>query len=99
MKERENIEFPLWRKKVDATFLQGSETPIPNWLLDIWDIKKNFGHVYSKKNDNAIVEIIFNRKKYKGYFSKFKRGVKIRPLLVLLHLFLYFFIRSFASSK
>lgn len=30
--ERSNVEFPMWRKKVDDSLLNDYMTPIPNWL-------------------------------------------------------------------
>ena len=72
MLERSNIDYPLWRKKVDATFLRDYETPIPNWLLDIWNIQENFDHVRSKSDIDSKVDIIFNNNTYPGFITKQK---------------------------
>lgn len=72
MLERSNVDFPLWRKKVDASFLKDGITPIPGWLLNIWDIKHNFKNVRSKNDPNSIVTITFDLHEYKGYVTKHK---------------------------
>jgi len=68
----------MWRKKVDATFLKEGSTPLPKWLLDIWDIKKTFEHVRSKKDPSAQVEIIFNQQNFKGQVAKIKHATGFR---------------------
>ena len=40
MNERSDIEFPVWRKKVDHSFLNEKVTPIPKWLWSIWKIEE-----------------------------------------------------------
>lgn len=72
MLERNDIKHPLWRKKVDATFLRDGLTPIPNWLHDSWNIKGIFDHVISKNDKDSQVLIFFKGKKYLGYVSKHK---------------------------
>jgi len=70
MLERKNVDFPLWRKKVDATFLKEGFTPIPKWLIGIWEIDKNFNHVTSKSDQDAQVSIIYKNLEYQGQVSK-----------------------------
>ncbi len=72
MLERNNVKHPLWRKKVDATFLKDGTTPIPNWLHDSWKIKDIFKDVTSKSDKNSHVLIFFDGKKYSGQVIKHK---------------------------
>lgn len=65
--ERKNIDFPLWRKKVDKSILEGNETPIPKFLWDIWNIEKLFKNCRSKKSSNSKIEIIFKGNLYHGH--------------------------------
>ena len=76
MNERNDIEFPIWRKKVDQSFLKEKVTPIPKWLWGIWDIENLFGNVTTITDPNSIVGISFERKIYKGNisFSERKSG-------------------------
>jgi len=81
--ERSNVDFPMWRKKVDATFLKEGSTPIPKWLLIIWDIQKTFENVRSKKDPSAQVEINLNRqgferKSFTGQVAKIKHSTGFR---------------------
>ncbi len=80
MLERSDIEFPLWRKKVDASLLNEGTTPIPNWLHDVWAIEKTFGDVTSIKDPASKVQIKFQSKTYLGYVSKVRnpRGYRYR---------------------
>jgi len=66
LNERNDIEFPVWRKKVDQSFLKENVTPIPKWLWTIWDIEETFLHVRSKKSPESSVEIFFENETYIG---------------------------------
>ncbi|WP_412476181.1 hypothetical protein [Flavobacterium sp. TBRC 19031] len=71
--ERSNVNFPIWRKKVDKTVLKLGYTPIPSWVLDLWKIKSQFQNTTSKKDITASVSIQFKHKTYIGFISKSKR--------------------------
>lgn len=71
--ERSDVSFPIWRKKVDTTLLKNACTPLPSWVMEIWDIKSQFGDVSSKKEAKAVVTITFKQKKYTGFVVKSKR--------------------------
>ncbi len=73
MLERSNVEHPLWRKKVDATFLTEGSTPIPIWLVSLWKIHNIFETVRSKKDLAASAPISFEGKSYDGRVVKIKR--------------------------
>lgn len=68
--ERSNVEFPLWRKKVDKSLFETSETPIPSWASDTWGLAEMFGRVSSKRNPESAVSIRFKSKKYKGWIRQ-----------------------------
>lgn len=76
MNERSDIEFPIWRKKVDQSFLKEKVTPIPKWLWPVWNIEEVFSSVESISDVNSKVSIVFEKKKYFGnvYFSQRKSG-------------------------
>ncbi|WP_411359839.1 GIY-YIG nuclease family protein [Pseudidiomarina salilacus] len=76
MNERSDIEFPIWRKKVDQSFLFENVTPIPKWLWPVWDIENTFSDVHSKSNPRSVVSITFKGIKYKGhiFFSERTSG-------------------------
>jgi hypothetical protein len=73
--ERSDVEFPLWRKKVDFSLFKKMETPIPNWVSKIWRIERLFGTNTSKKNKEADVIIKFNKNDYEGWiiYTNYKK--------------------------
>jgi len=66
MNERNDIEFPVWRKKVDQSFLNDSATPIPMWLWEIWSLTELFKDVDSVKDHKSKVSIIFKNEVFDG---------------------------------
>lgn len=64
--ERSDIDFPLWRKKVDASLFKDAATPIPKWLWEVWDITQLFSSSTSKNNPASSIKVIFNKKEYNG---------------------------------
>jgi hypothetical protein len=70
--ERSDIEFPLWRKKVDASLFKIGATPIPKWLSKIWDIDELFAKSKTKKVALSEVTIEFEKKIFKGNVVKMK---------------------------
>ena len=77
LKERRDVEFPMWRKKVDHSLLNKRETPIPKWLWSIWDMHKF--NASSKKEKSSDVLIKFQNKLYQGYVT-FSKSVNKRRL-------------------
>ncbi len=72
--ERSNINFPLWRKKVDKTLLVDGMSPIPSAWVDAWDIKNSFSGVTGFKVEEGIIEIVFKSKLYSGVIFRTKNG-------------------------
>ncbi|WP_371187826.1 hypothetical protein [Thalassotalea maritima] len=73
MLERSQVDFPMWRKKVDSTLIKHGWTPIPKWLKKFWNIDKSFENVRSKGAPEAEVDVIFNKVIYSGQVAKVKR--------------------------
>ena len=65
--ERSDVEFPLWRKKVDASLLNGV-TPIPKWVCKMWALPTLFKD-NSAKAQKQEVQIRFASHRYEGYIS------------------------------
>lgn len=74
--ERRNVDFPMWRKKVDSSLFNYKGTTIPNWACDMWEIQKSFSHCNSKKKIDSKVIIYFNDVKYDGWVTVAKQGRK-----------------------
>ena len=74
--ERSNVEFPLWRKKVDSSLFEHNGTTIPTWACTMWGIPKLFGNCISKNMPDAKVTILFERREYPGCVTVAKEGRK-----------------------
>jgi hypothetical protein len=73
MLERSDVSHPLWRKKVDSTFLNEGSTPIPNWLVKLWGISDYYDNVRSKKSPESSTLVSFQNEVYEGKLVKVKR--------------------------
>ena len=43
--ERSDVEFPVWRKKVDKSLFEHNGTTIPEWACNIWRLHDPYGGV------------------------------------------------------
>lgn len=68
----------MWRKKVDDSLINDCVTPLPNWLSNIWDLTEFNSR--SKNDQSSEVNIIFNKKRYRGYITRFKDRGTLRRL-------------------
>ncbi|ABK98948.1 GIY-YIG nuclease family protein [Pelobacter propionicus] len=107
MLERKNIEFPLWRKKVDKSLFGYNGTTIPNWACDMWKLPETFADVSSKKDEGSIVKINFNSTLYDGWVTSAKKGRRSPAYrlwydeslsLELKHTFLMSYMRSLETN-
>ena len=83
--ERSNVEFPMWRKKVDGSLFQHAMTAIPKWVHSkLWNLGDTF-QSGSKDDVENEVTIELNHDKqcteFKGWVtrsaSKYKGRTKI----------------------
>ena len=64
--ERTNVDFPLWRKKVDSSLLSQKVTAIPKWVCKVWNLDDIFPGLMGKKDPKSKISINFNNKTYDG---------------------------------
>ena len=76
--ERSNVDFPLWRKKVDSSLFAHKGTTIPTWACTMWGIQIKFTGINSKRNKNSIVTIIFKTHHFDGWLTEASKG-RITP--------------------
>lgn len=57
MIERSDVQWPLWRKKVDRSLLFYGITPIPIWVCRLWQIESRFGEVHSQKDPASRIDV------------------------------------------
>ena len=67
--ERTNVDFPLWRKKVDSSLFSHKVTTIPKWVCKVWNFHKVFPGLNGKKDPKSNVSINFNKNKYAGQIT------------------------------
>lgn len=72
--ERSNVDFPLWRKKVDSSLFAHKGTTIPTWACTMWKIQKSFAGINSKKHRDSAVTITFRNNNYDGWLTEAKKG-------------------------
>lgn len=72
--ERSNVEYPLWRKKVDKSLFEHKGTTVPLWACKMWALPDYFQNVTSKKDNNAIVNVKYRNKAYRGWVTVAKQG-------------------------
>jgi hypothetical protein len=82
-RERSNIDFPFWRKKVDNSILNTKKTVIPNWLHNVWSIAGLFGGVRSKTDSKSKVKICFNDNEFEGYLTETSPSGRTSPVYIL----------------
>ena len=74
--ERSNVDFPLWRKKVDSSLFRENGTTIPQWACTMWGIQKEFHSCISRKDSLSNVKVEFNKREYAGWVTVAKKGRK-----------------------
>jgi len=67
--ERSNVEFPLWRKKVDSTLFRTQETPVPGWAAKMWSFDETFPGKLTKKDRSSQISLTFNGNTYSGHIN------------------------------
>ena len=78
--ERRDVEFPLWRKKVDGSLFEHAQTVIPVWVKDgVFDISEMFTESSQKHPSSEVsVELKFDGvvSIHKGWVTTTKFGEK-----------------------
>jgi hypothetical protein len=74
--ERSDVEYPLWRKKVDSSLFRQNGTTIPHWACKMWEIEKDFSQCTSRNHPDSNIQIEFKDKQFKGWVTIAKEGRK-----------------------
>jgi hypothetical protein len=105
--ERSNIEFAVWRKKVDKSLFEHNGTTIPEWACRMWSLQQMYGEVTSRNDPKSKALIIYEGSEYPAWVTTAPHGRKspaIRmwysPLLSLelKRAFLMSYMRSLESA-
>ena len=77
--ERSNVNFPLWRKKIDNSVFDDNSTPLPNWIAKSMELEKYFPKAGSlRKSSKNQVEITFQKQKYLGHVTTVKPNFRYK---------------------
>ena len=74
--ERSNVEFPIWRKKVDKSLFQHNGTTIPEWACKMWNISGIYDGVSSKRDPKAVAAAVYQGKPYEAWVTETREGRK-----------------------
>jgi hypothetical protein len=72
--ERSDIEFPIWRKKVDKSLFEHNGTTVPVWACRMWGLGDIYGGVASRKNPAAAASVLFDGKRYHAWVTTGPHG-------------------------
>ncbi|QQS31929.1 MAG: GIY-YIG nuclease family protein [Acidobacteriota bacterium] len=70
--ERDDIRFPIWRKKVDGSIFNERMITVPNSFVGFWKLKRRFAGIRSKRDEKSIVPIFFEGEKFAGNITGHK---------------------------
>jgi hypothetical protein len=74
--ERSNIEFAIWRKKVDKSLFEHNGTTIPDWACRMWDLPKIYGSVTSRKASEAKTLVKYGGSEFDAWVTTAPHGRK-----------------------
>jgi hypothetical protein len=72
--ERSNVEFAIWRKKVDKSLFEHNGTTIPEWACQMWTLPSLFGGINSRKDPGAAAGLTFQGKTYAAWVTTSPHG-------------------------
>jgi hypothetical protein len=72
--ERSNVEFAIWRKKVDKSLFEHNGTTIPEWACRMWGLQQLYGNVTSRKDSRSEASAIFKGISYSAWVTTAPHG-------------------------
>jgi hypothetical protein len=72
--ERSDVEFAIWRKKVDKSLFEHNGTTIPEWACQMWTLPSLFGGINSRKHPGAAAGLTFQGKTYAAWVTTSPHG-------------------------
>ena len=72
--ERSNVEFAIWRKKVDKSLFEHSGTTVPEWACRMWGLQQLYGDVTSRKDSRSRASVTFNGVAYEAWVTTAPHG-------------------------
>lgn len=72
--ERSNVEFAVWRKKVDKSLFEHNGTTIPEWACHMWSLPTLYAGVTSRRDPNSKASVRFENKVYDAWVTTAPHG-------------------------
>jgi hypothetical protein len=72
--ERSNVEFPIWRKKVDKSLFEHNGTTVPEWACRMWGLAEFYGEIASRRDTRAQAKVVFNKTSYPAWVTVATKG-------------------------
>jgi hypothetical protein len=79
--ERTDVVSPLWRKKVDGTFVRLGYTPIPLWVARMWSVGDAFAAVTGRGHPDAAITCTFEGEVFTAEIVPHREGRQHRLFL------------------
>lgn len=74
--ERSDIEFAVWRKKVDKSLFEHNGTTVPEWACRMWGLQEMYGQVTSRKDPRSKALIRYKNAEYEAWVTTAPHGRK-----------------------
>lgn len=74
--ERSDVEFAVWRKKVDKSLFEHNGTTIPEWACQMWALPGIYRKITSRKDPEASAAVQYNGKQYDAWVTTAPHGRK-----------------------
>lgn len=72
--ERSNVEFAIWRKKVDKSLFEHNGTTIPDWACKMWGLPDIYGGVTSRRDPRSKASAQFHGYIYSAWVTTAPHG-------------------------
>jgi len=74
--ERSDIEFAIWRKKVDKSLFEYDAATIPDWACRMWGLPEIYGMVTSSKDPQSKAAVFYKGTQYDAWVTTAPHGRK-----------------------
>jgi hypothetical protein len=68
--ERSDIEFAVWRKKVDKSLFEHNGTTVPEWACRMWGLQEMYGQITSRKDPRSKTLIRYKNAEYEAWVAE-----------------------------
>lgn len=74
--ERSDVEFAVWRKKVDKSLFEHNGTTVPEWACRMWSLRELYENITSRKDPKAKATIKYKSSEYPAWVTTAPHGRK-----------------------